>query len=207
MKWLFCLFLLSFFSCSDDHVSPKPVNGRNNKPSLNFKKETANPFVTVDVSPMDISYYPVDYPKLKSSKANIEPPAARVIYSRPQKQGRKIFGALIKYGELWRLGANETTEIEFFKPVIIQNKKINKGRYAIYSIPQEKTWTIVLNRNIYTWGLHPDPSQDIARFEVPVEKAPATVEYFTMAFINNTSGPQLLISWDDIVTRLPIQFQ
>ena len=64
---------------------------------------------------MDMAYYPVNYPVLKIQDKLTESLAARVIYSRPQKAGRTIFGSLVKYGEVWRLGANEATEIEFFK--------------------------------------------------------------------------------------------
>nr|WP_315818687.1 DUF2911 domain-containing protein [Paraflavitalea speifideiaquila] len=69
----------------------------------------------VDKSPMDMAYFPVDYPKLKMSGNAKEPLVARVIYSRPQKSGRAIFGDVLKYGHTWRLGANEATEIEFLK--------------------------------------------------------------------------------------------
>ncbi len=71
----------------------------------------------VDKSPMDMSYYPANYPVSKINDKITEPLAARIVYSRPQKTGRAIFGGLLKYGEVWRMGANEATEIEFFKHV------------------------------------------------------------------------------------------
>src|SRR5689334_17635528 len=73
----------------------------------------------VDKSPMDMSYYPNGYPVLKIQDKLTEPLVARVIFSRPQKNGRPIFGELLEYGQVWRLGANEATEIEFFTPVKI----------------------------------------------------------------------------------------
>ncbi|HKZ67409.1 MAG TPA: DUF2911 domain-containing protein, partial [Chitinophagaceae bacterium] len=72
----------------------------------------------VDKSPLDVCYYPFRYPNLKAQDKITEPLTARVIYSRPKKEGRTVFGGLIEYGKLWRLGANEATEIEFYKPVI-----------------------------------------------------------------------------------------
>jgi len=69
----------------------------------------------LDKSPMDMSYYPVGYPILKIQDKATEPMVMRLIYSRPQLNGRKIFGELQEYGKVWRLGANEATEIEFFK--------------------------------------------------------------------------------------------
>src|SRR4051812_36369771 len=65
----------------------------------------------VDKSPMDMSYYPNSYPVLKIQDKITEPLVARVIYSRPQKNGRTIFGELLEYGQVWRLGANEASEI------------------------------------------------------------------------------------------------
>src|SRR5688500_14855051 len=99
----------------------------------------------VDKSPMDMSYFPANYPVLKIQKKATEPLVARVIYSRPQKSGRNIFGGLVKYGEVWRMGANEATEIEFYRPVKIGGEKIAKGRYTLYAIVKEKTWTIIVN--------------------------------------------------------------
>ena len=131
---------------------------------------------------------------------------ARVIYSRPHKQGRKIFGALLKYGEPWRLGANEASEIEFFRPATIQNKQIDKGRYVLYCIPEADKWTIVFNSNLYTWGLKQDPAKDEYRFQIPVQHSNTQVEFFTMVFEKATHGANLLMAWDDAVARLPIHF-
>src|SRR5215213_5445475 len=100
----------------------------------------------LDKSPMDMAYFPNNYPVLKIQDKATEPLIARVIYSRPQKDNRIIFGDLIEYNTVWRMGANEATEIEFFKDVKIANKKIPKGRYTIYAIPTEAQWTIILNK-------------------------------------------------------------
>jgi hypothetical protein len=160
----------------------------------------------LDKSPMDMSYYPVDYPKLKMSGNISEPLVARVIYSRPQKNNRTIFGELVKYGSVWRLGANEATEIEFFKDVTINNKKVSKGRYVIYCIPQENTWTLVLNDDLYTWGLKIDSSKDEYKFEIPVSKTRFPYEVFTMEFEKAAKGMQLDMEWDSVKASLPISW-
>jgi hypothetical protein len=151
-----------------------------------------------------MAYFPVDYPKLKMANTIATPPVMRVIYSRPHRGGRIIFGNLLKYGEQWRLGANEATEIEFFREVIIQHKKIKPGRYLVYCIPFENKWTIILNRNIYTWGLKIDASKDLERFDIPVSPASVNFEYFTMAFEKTATGADLIMAWDDTEARLPI---
>ena len=89
----------------------------------------------MDKSPMDMSYYPANYPILKIQDKVTEPVAARVIYSRPQKNGRTVFGELIEFGSIWRLGANEATEMELFKDARIGANKVKKGRYTLYAIP------------------------------------------------------------------------
>src|SRR2546428_13616566 len=89
----------------------------------------------LDKSPMDMSYYPSGYPLLKIQGKIIEPLKMRIIYGRPQLNGRRAFGEIRELGQIWRLGANEATEIEFFKDVRIDSRKVKKGRYTMYCIP------------------------------------------------------------------------
>lgn len=208
MKALLLLLVVSVcFSCSD---KPKPpIVSRPTlvpKDSNIVKKDTGNPYAPVDVSPMDISYFPVDYTVQKMSEGTATPPVVRIIYSRPYRQGRKIFGSLLKYGEPWRLGANEATEIELFQTITCQGKKIEKGRYVLYAIPEQDTWTIVFNTNLNTWGLRPNASYDVHRFVVPIQITRQPVEYFSMVFQQITGGAELVIAWDTVVARLPFQF-
>lgn len=207
MKSFFPVFFLTLLLACNDKTPDKPAASAPSKDTAVFKVPPRNPFASIDLSPIDISYFPVDYPIQKMTKKTAEPPVARVIYGRPHKQGRKIFGNLLKYGEPWRLGANEATEIEFFQPVTIQNKQIGKGRFVLYCIPFEKHWTIVFNNNIFSWGLTPDPKMDAYKFDVPVEKAPTSIEYFTIVFEKAfDGGTNLLMTWDDVLVRVPIKF-
>ena len=105
---------------------------------------------SLDSSPLDMSYYPVDYPVLKIQDKVNEPLIARVVYSRPQKRGRKLFGDLVAYGQVWRLGANEATEIEFFRDVRIDNKPVKKGRYTLYALVNEDNWVLIFNKETDT---------------------------------------------------------
>ena len=165
---------------------------------------TQSRFPAMDKSPMDMSYYPPNYPILKiQDKAN-EPLLARVVYSRPQKNGRNVFGELLEYGNVWRLGANEATEIEFFKDVAINDKKVQKGRYVIYCIPHENNWTLVLNNDLYTWGLKIDSTKDEYKFTIPVAKTRFPYELFTMEFEKANKGMQLIMEWDSVKASLPI---
>lgn len=166
----------------------------------------ANMYAGMDISPMDMSYFPVDYPKIKMTNSAAPPPVARVIYSRPHLQKRHLFHDLLKYNEPWRLGANEATEIDFYKAVTIQEKKIEPGRYILYCIPHTDTWTIVLNSNIDSWGLQQDTSKDIQRFEIPVTTTHTSQEYFTMVFEKTGDGADLVMNWDNLLAKLPVRF-
>jgi hypothetical protein len=161
----------------------------------------------LDQSPLDMAYYPSDYTVLKSQDKMKDPPVARVIFSRPQKNKRVIFGELIEYGVVWRLGANEATELEFFKDVKMGGKKIAKGRYTIYAIPQATEWTIIINKDTDVWGAFKyDPKKDVARINVPVTKTTDTVEVFTMGFAKNGNGVTLNIAWDDTAVSVPFTY-
>ncbi|ULQ55742.1 DUF2911 domain-containing protein [Flavihumibacter rivuli] len=164
-------------------------------------------FPTVDKSGMDVSYYPANFPILKIQDKATEPLLARVLYSRPQKGGRVVFGELVEFGSVWRLGANEATEIDFFKDARIGNTKIKKGRYTIYAIPTPGKWTIILNRDTDTWGAFKyDVKKDILRTEVPVSKLSEPLEAFSMFFEKSNGNVNLVIGWDDSMVKLPIYF-
>ncbi len=161
----------------------------------------------VDKSPMDMSYFPVNYPVLKIQDKATEPLAARVLYSRPQKAGRPIFGGLVKNGEVWRLGANEATEIEFFRQVRIGGKKVKAGRYTLYAVVNDNNWTIILNKETDTWGSFKyDLKKDVARAEVTMQKTDSPVENLSMYFEKTAVGCNLNIAWENTRVALPIVF-
>jgi Protein of unknown function (DUF2911) len=161
----------------------------------------------LDKSPMDMSYCPSNYPVLKLNGKVKDQPLARVVYSRPQKSGRQIFGGIVKYNELWRLGANEATEIELFKDAKISGKKIAKGRYTLYCIPTETKWTIIFSKDNYSWGSFVyDAKKDVARIDITSQKASDSAEAFTMYFEDTKDGGNLIMWWDDVKASMAISF-
>lgn len=207
MKYLFGFFLLvGIAACNSNDSQNTQSSPRPKLPARDsnvVKSEMTNPYAQVDVSPMDIAWLPVNYPKLSVRRLQ---PVARVIYSRPHKQGRQIFGNLVKFGERWRLGANEATELETFIPVTIQDKKIPKGRYVLYCIPEQDKWTIVFNTNLNSWGLTLDPSKDVFRFTIPAQTKNQSVEFFSLIFQATATGADLIMAWDNVEARLPFQY-
>ncbi|RYY97803.1 MAG: DUF2911 domain-containing protein [Chitinophagaceae bacterium] len=159
----------------------------------------------MDKSPMDMAYYPANYPVLKIQDKATEPLLARAIYSRPQKAGRVVFGELVPLNEVWRLGANEASEIEFFREVRIGGRKLAKGKYTIYAIVSESQWTVIFNKETDTWGAFKyDEKKDAARITVPVEALAEPVEPFTLLFEKTAAGPALVIAWDKARVSVPI---
>jgi hypothetical protein len=206
---LFFISMLFFITgCSNKENKPDEKNNLtiNDSAKLKTPGKNENPFKIVDISPMDMSYCPDDYPISKMGNSINTTALARIIYSRPHLQGRTLFQNLLKYGEPWRLGANESTELDLYHDAIIQDKKIKAGRYVLYCIPQPDSWTIILNSNIDSWGLHPDSTKDIVRFKIPVKQTANHLEYYTMIYQKTDTGYDLLMAWDNLEARLPFKF-
>jgi len=162
-------------------------------------------FPVADPSPADIVYYPLNAPKAKAEDA--VKPIIKIIYSRPQKKGREIFGVLEQYGKVWRFGANESTEVRFFQKVTIGGKKLKAGTYSLFAIPEKDKWTIIVNSQTDKWGAFTyDQSQDLVRVEVPVKTLAKPVEYFSLTFSPKENGANLIIGWDKTLVELPISF-
>ncbi|MCO6497418.1 MAG: DUF2911 domain-containing protein [Chitinophagaceae bacterium] len=168
--------------------------------------QTANVLPPVDQSPLDLSYFPADYPIMKIQNKAPASPVMRVLYSRPHAGGRIIFGGLIDYGDVWRLGANEATEIDFYRDVKIGGKTVKKGRYTLYAIPAQDKWTFIINREIDVWGAFKyNASKDVVRVTVPTSKNDH-VEDLTMLFTKTNTGATLDVYWETTKASLPINF-
>jgi len=127
-------------------------------------------------------------------------------YGRPYKKGRKVFGGVVAYGEYWRTGANEATEIEFNSDVVFGGVPLEKGRYRLYTIPEAARWTVVLNSELNQWGkFEPNPALDVARVEVPVLIPTDEVEQLTIEIIPASDSTFLEFKWNRTLTRVPVQ--
>jgi Protein of unknown function (DUF2911) len=121
-----------------------------------------------------------------------------VDYSRPSTKGRKIFGELVPYGEVWRTGANGATIISFSTEVMIGGKKVPAGAYALYSIPGKSSWTMILSKNTKLWGaIGYNPQEDLIRFEATPSKTSRMYDSFEISFNNLTdSNADLSLKWE-----------
>lgn len=121
-----------------------------------------------------------------------------VSYSRPNAKGRKIFGGLEPYGKVWRTGANSATVITFTDEVILEGNKVPAGEYALFTIPDTKEWTIILNKATKQWGAYEyKQADDFLRFKVKPGKTAQPVETFTIQFANvMPSTADLHLMWE-----------
>ena len=131
----------------------------------------------------------------------------KITYSQPQKRDREIFGKLVPFGQVWRTGANEATEITITKDILINNQLIKAGTYSIFTIPETEKWTVILNSDIGLWGSYNyNAAMDVLRFEVPVTQSNPVSEAFTMSFDQKNELADLLIMWDRVKISIPFKF-
>ncbi|WP_318342811.1 DUF2911 domain-containing protein [Flagellimonas baculiformis] len=173
------LFLLTFFAFA-----------------MVFSTEaTAQKFSGLDKSPLDIASYPASYKEADKS--------VRVIYSRPQLKGRSL-ADLAPEGKVWRTGANEATEVTFYKDATIGGKTVKAGTYSLFTIPGDDEWTVILNSNLNQWGAYSyDSDADVARVTATASTDDEELEAFSIAFEDDG---EMVMGWGTTRVSLPISF-
>ena len=120
-----------------------------------------------------------------------------VDYSSPRAKGRKVFGGLVPYGEVWRAGANEATTFVTTADVSVGGKTVPAGNYTLFSVPGQDKWTLVISKKTGEWGVpYPGPESDLARVDMKVSQLPAPLENFAIAFDKTGGGCTLRIEWE-----------
>ena len=125
-------------------------------------------------------------------------------YSSPRAKGRKIYGELVPYGEVWRAGANEATTFVPTAEVTVGGKAVPAGSYTLFVIPTADKWTLIISKKTGEWGIpYPGEGSDFARTDMKVSKLPAPVEDFTIAFDKTGGGCTLRLDWE--TTRASVE--
>lgn len=133
-----------------------------------------------------------------------------ITYSRPGVKERKIFGELVPFGEMWRLGANASTKLKTSSDIEIEGHDVPAGEYALYAIPNADKWTIIIHKNTSYWGTGGDKytaDEDLVRFDVkPNTKYPLSVETMTFAFTDiTTDGCNIEFTWENTQVKLAVK--
>ena len=134
----------------------------------------------------------------------------KLSYSRPSAKGRKIFGGLVPFNEVWRTGANASTKLTFSEDVKIEGNALKAGTYALYTIPGEKEWTVIIHTNTKHRSIAGNvykPEEDAFRFKVTPRRSSNFVETFTIGFSDmTTSSMNILVAWENTEIRFRVDF-
>lgn len=167
-------------------------------------------FDGADKSPMDMAHYPgksayVNY--LEGEEANIKP-MVQVIYGRPSKNGRDIFGELLKEGSVWRLGANESTEIVVYQNTTIGGQEVKRGRYALFAKLNKGSWDLIFSKDYPTWGSYNrDESKDTYTINVKTSTDTEVLEQLSIIFEEkDVNSADMIIGWDKTRAVVPMKF-
>jgi hypothetical protein len=143
-----------------------------------------------------------------AQKQKLSPPASaqckfadgksvKVDYSSPRAKGRKIYGGLVPYGEVWRTGANEATTFVTDANLTLEGKDVPAGSYTIFTIPNQDKWTLIINKTTGEWGIpYKYEAADLARVDMKGEKLPSPVENFTISFHEMGTGCHMYLDWE-----------
>ncbi len=132
--------------------------------------------------------------------------AITIDYSSPRAKGRKIFGGLVPYGQVWRAGANEATTFVIGSDVTVGGKAVPAGSYTLFTIPAEDKWTLVISKKTGEWGTaYPGPDNDLARIDMKVSKLAAPVENFTIALDQAGTVCTLKMDWETTEASVDIK--
>jgi hypothetical protein len=142
-----------------------------------------------------------------------------VLYNRPYKKERQIFGEsdqgtppLVPYGKVWRTGANEATIFETNKDISFDGKVLKTGKYSLWSIPEEDTWTIIFNSEYGQWGINydgeanRDPAKDVLQVKANAVKQDREFEQFTISFEKTGEDAEMVLIWDKTLVALPFSY-
>lgn len=127
----------------------------------------------------------------------------KVDYSSPRAKGRKIYGGLVPFGQVWRTGANESTTFVTDANLTIGGKDVPAGNYTMFTIPAQDKWTLIISKKTGEWGTDYPEGQDLGRYDMSVSKTPSAVENFTISFHEMGNGCHMYMDWEN--TRATIE--
>lgn len=129
-------------------------------------------------------------------------------YSSPRMKGRKIYGDLVPYGEVWRTGANSATTFVTSSNIELGGKSVPAGNYTIFTVPTADKWTLIVNKKTGEWGIpYKYESDELARVDMKVSKLPSPVENFTISYEKSGNGCTMNIDWESTRASVDIKAQ
>lgn len=160
--------------------------------------------LTIILSIFVLSATAQEQKKLLSPKASSKYGDIEITYGQPAKRGRVIFGGLVPYDSVWRTGANEATEITLKKDAVLGGRKVKAGTYTLFTIPGEKSWEIILNKQLGQWGAYEYEKykrKNVLRVKAPVYTLDEELENFTIT----VKKEAITFEWDKTGVAVPVK--
>ena len=133
-----------------------------------------------------------------TAKCDLAGKSITVDYSSPRAKGRKVFGGIVPYGEVWRAGANEATTFVTTGDLMLGGHHVPAGSYTLFTIPAQDKWTLIISKKTGEWGIpYPGMDSDLARVDMKVSATPSAVENFTIALDKSGKGCTLRMEWEN----------
>jgi Protein of unknown function (DUF2911) len=124
--------------------------------------------------------------------------SVKVDYSSPRMKGRKIYGGLVPYGQVWRTGANSATTFVTDTNVTVGSKDVPAGNYTMFTVPNQDKWTLIINKKTGEWGIpYKYEGDELARVDMQVSKTPSPVENFTISFDQSGNKCTMHLDWEN----------
>ena len=144
-------------------------------------------------------------PPAKASCTLADGKTTEVDYSSPRAKGRKIYGGLVPYGEVWRAGANKATTFVTNTDLMVGGNHVPAGSYTIFTIPNKDKWTLIISKKTGEWGIpYPGAGSDLLRVDMKASALPSAVENFSIAFDKSGGGCTLRMEWETTRASLEI---
>ena len=151
--------------------------------------------VAQEKTPQDKSKRPS--PPAKATCSMSDGTTITVDYSSPRAKGRQVFGGIVPYGEVWRLGANEATTLATTSGISVGGTQVPAGSYTLFAVPDKDKWTLVISKKTGEWGVpYPGADSDFARVPMKTSSLPKPMENFTISFDKTAGGCTMRVAWE-----------
>lgn len=139
----------------------------------------------------------------ETTTATVDGAKISITYGRPYAKGRKIMGGLVPYGQVWRTGADEATTLVTDRALMLGSTHVEPGTYTLYTLPGEKEWQLIINKQTGQWGTEYDQKQDVGRIPMKVGKTSGPVEQLTVEIADTAAGGEIRLSWENTLATAP----
>ena len=145
----------------------------------------------------------------ESTSAVVDGSEMTIVYGRPYMRGRRIFGGLVAYGDVWCPGADEATMLSTSRPLRVKDLAIPAGEYSLWILPTEEMWTLIFNRDAHTFHTNYRSRADLGRIQLDKRALPSPVEQLTFSIDKNSSGPggRIVMTWATTEVSAPFSVE